>query len=91
MWRLVDMTTLQPVGPAYWDQAEACESAYHENGKPIRRAEAMQLKDGDVIYRRRREKKFIKRPVIDRGQVVAEEARTTASYGFKPYRLMQMR
>lgn len=90
MWRLVDIATSQPVGPAYWDQAEACESAYRKSGRPIRRDEAMKLNDGDVIYRRRRVKTLLKKPVIEKGQVIKEELCTTASYVYEPYRLMQM-
>lgn len=91
MWRLVNVATSQPVGPAYWDQEEACKSAYREDGRSIRRDEAMKLQDGDVVFRRRRVKNLIKMPVIENGAVIKEERRTTASYAYEPYRLMKMR
>lgn len=90
MWQLVDVATGNAVYRNLWDQWDACKASFHEDGSKYKKAEALKLKSGDVVYRCFSVKKFIKLPVVEDGVVVNEMTRTTVIKELRPYRLEKM-
>lgn len=90
MWQLVDMETGNAVYRNLWDQWDACKTSFHPDGTKYKKAEALNLKSGDIVYRGFGVKKFIKLPVVKNGVVVDEVTRTTVMKELRPYRLEKM-
>lgn len=90
MWQLVDETNDKVINHNLWDQWEACKTAFHKDGTKIKKAEAMSLASGSIVYRKYNVKKFFKVPIIKNGNIVDEQTRTTDVPELRPYRLEQV-
>lgn len=87
MWQLVEMDSGKVIYRNLWDQWEACKTAFHKDGSRFKKAEAMNLQSGAIVYREFNVKKFIKVPIIKDGYIVDEQTRTTVVRELHPYRL----
>lgn len=90
MWQLVEEKSGKVTYRNIWDQWEACKTAFHKDGSRFKKAEAMSLRSGDIVYRVYNVKKFIKVPIIKDGLIVDEQTRTTMVRELRPYRLEQV-
>lgn len=90
MWQLVDVATGKVARRNLCDQWDACKNAFHKNGSKYKKAEAMALKSGDIVYCSFKVKKFIKLPVIKDGRIVDETTRTTMLRELKACRLERL-
>ena len=90
MWQLVDVDSGRVCAKYLTSPWDVCKNAFKADGKRYKKAEALLLKPGQVIYVPRKSKRFFKLPVFQGNTLAGEETRTTDVKTLAPCRLELM-